>query len=283
MLPIQTLFDSDQPRDQPCLPAGLLKLYDGDLIFPPGPLQRPYVFGNFVSTLDGVISYRIPAHSGGSSISGSDNGDRFIMGLLRASADAVLVGAGTVKDVSPRHLWIPSFPFPEAKDLYRQYRVAVLHKPEQPLVAIVSGRGSVDLDRAVFNTTGMQVVLITSDGGRRALLKAGAAKRASVQVKAVQAQGHVISPEAVLNLLFTEFGARSVLHEGGPTLFGHFVAHNLVDELYLTLAPQIAGRFTPAVRPGMVQGVGFRPESAPWWRLVSSKRGGDHLYLRYRK
>jgi len=119
--------------------------------------HAPYVFGNFVTTLDGVISYRIPGQSGGATISGSNPGDRFIMGLLRASADAVVVGAGTVHDVDPEHLWVPSFTYPKAKDLYREYRVSVLGKPEQPLIAIVTGTGSIDLSRALFHTPEMRV------------------------------------------------------------------------------------------------------------------------------
>jgi hypothetical protein len=73
----------------------------GNYIFVHHLISGPLWVGNFVSTLDGVVSYKIKGHAGGSTISGSDPGDRFIMGLLRASADAVMVGARTVHDVSP--------------------------------------------------------------------------------------------------------------------------------------------------------------------------------------
>jgi RibD C-terminal domain len=77
---------------------GLRELYDGGLHFRTSPAERPFVIGNFVSTLDGVVSYAIKGQAGGSTISGSDCADRFIMGLLRASADAIMVGAGTVHE-----------------------------------------------------------------------------------------------------------------------------------------------------------------------------------------
>ena len=71
----------------------------GDLRFP-AHHDQPYVVGNFVSTLDGVVSFEIPGKSGGGEISGFNEADRFIMGLLRASADAVIVGAGTLREVA---------------------------------------------------------------------------------------------------------------------------------------------------------------------------------------
>ncbi len=283
MLSVKTLFDHGPEQPGGLLPPGLRAMYDGDLTFPPAPATRPYVFGNFVTTLDGVISYRMPGQSGGAAISGSNPEDRFIMGLLRASADAVVVGAGTVHDVDPKHLWIPSFTYPEARDLYREHRASVLGKPEQPLIAIVTGTGSIDLSRAVFHTPEMRVVLITSTIGQAELMRAGANRLPSVQVRAVENTKHVIDPEAILHLLFSEFGVHSVLHEGGSTLFGYFVARNLVDELFMTLAPQIAGRLTQTARPGILQGVEFLPATAPWWHLISSKQSVDHLYLRYRR
>src|SRR5215468_5632705 len=152
MEPVRTVVDRDPQPARPVLPAALRELYDGDLHFPLSPARRPYVIANFVSTLDGVVTYGIPGYSGGATISGSDPADRFIMGLLRASVDAVIVGSRTVQEVSSRHLWIPSFVYPEAKTFYTDYRVNVLDKPPHPLVVIVSGSGRLDLKRAIFRT-----------------------------------------------------------------------------------------------------------------------------------
>src|ERR1051326_5106063 len=120
---VRTLIDCDQPYAEPSLSQGLRELYDGDLHFPAAPTRRPYIIGNFVSALDGVISYKIKGHSGGSTISGSDPADHFIMGLLRASVDAVMVGARTVNDVSAESLWTPAYIYPNAKRLYSDYRL----------------------------------------------------------------------------------------------------------------------------------------------------------------
>ena len=116
----RTLFDIEPPAQSSLTPE-LRAMYGGGLGFPVGK-GRPYVIANFVSTIDGVASFAIPGGSSGGAISGADPTDRFIMGLLRASVDAVMVGANTVQDVSPGDLWIPEFTYPEAKQLYSDYR-----------------------------------------------------------------------------------------------------------------------------------------------------------------
>jgi len=72
-----------------------------------------------------------------------------------------------------------------------------------------------------------------------------------------------------------------LLHEGGPALFGDFVVHGCVDELFLTVAPQFAGRDARRQRPGLVAGAEFLPQTAPWLKLLSVKQSASHLYLRY--
>jgi len=62
---MNTLVDCDQEYTEPVLSPALRELYDGDLSFPTNPIDRPYVIGNFVSTLDGVVSYNIEGSSGG--------------------------------------------------------------------------------------------------------------------------------------------------------------------------------------------------------------------------
>src|SRR5215475_1683640 len=191
---VRTLFEGEQEHSQTALPEELCDLYGGDLHFPASPAQRPYVIGNFVCTLDGVVSFKIKGRSGGKAISGSDSGDRFIMGLLRASVDAVLVGAGTVHDVSPEGLWIPEYAYPDAKQLYTDYRLSVLHKPKYPLVVVVSGSGTLELGRAVFRTPEVRTVVITTPSGRDALDKAGASRVGSVAIHALETDGDSIDP-----------------------------------------------------------------------------------------
>ena len=279
---VRTLIDRDQVHLEPPLPRGLRELYDGDLLYGRAPAGRPFVVANFVSTLDGVVSFEIKGQAGGSTISDCDIADRFIMGLLRASADAILVGARTFEAVSPESLWTPGDTYPDAKDLFTAYRLNVLHKPENPLLVIVSGTGGLDLDRAIFRTPGVRTVLITTPEGAAVLAKAGAASLPSVRVHALDPQRGAISPSAILQFLHTELGVKRLLHEGGPTLFGEFLAEEAIDELFLTLSPKIAGRGT-AIRPGLVQGMEFKPDATPRFQLLSVKQRAEHLYLRYQR
>ena len=280
---VRTLIDCDRKVAESVLPQKLRKLYDGDLHFRTPPAARPFVIANFVSTLDGVVSYEIKGKSGGSTISGSNPADRFIMGLLRASADAIVVGAGTLRDVSAKSLWTPEGVYPDAKDSYAEYRAIVQHKPEYPLLVIVSGSGMLELERAIFRTPAVRTLIITTSAGRDELTRRGAATLGSVEIRALDSSGGSIAPQAILQLLQSQFGVKTLLHEGGPTLFGQFLAAEAVDELFLTLSPQIAGRKQDATRPAILQGLEFMPDSAPWFQMVSTKQNAAYLYLHYRR
>src|SRR3712207_5089584 len=145
--PLETLYDAVQGDDLP-LPGELAALY-GRLAIPPHP-ERPYVVGNFVTTLDGVVSLNEPGQSGGGEISGFNQHDRMVMGLLRATAGAVVVGAGTLRAV-PRHLWTAEYVYPGLADAYRQLRTT-LGYTEPPLNVIVTARGALDLNLRVFQS-----------------------------------------------------------------------------------------------------------------------------------
>jgi riboflavin biosynthesis pyrimidine reductase len=277
---ITTLFDRHGVLDDSVLPEELRVLYSGDLQFPAHPDQT-YVIGNFVSTLDGVVSFQIPGKSGGGDISGSNAADRFIMGLLRASADAVIVGAGTLRDTAAGHLWLAENVYPEARDMYIRYRQGVLKKSEPPLNVIVAGSGIVDLHKAVFQTPRVRTVIVTSLKGRKRLKSDGLESLPSVEARVLDSPDGRIDPASILKLLRDEFAVKHLLHEGGPTLFGDFVARGCVDELFLTVAPQFAGRVVERKRPGVISGTEFAPQTAPWSKIVSVKQSGDHLYLRY--
>ncbi len=280
---VRTLIDCDSEYVESALPQELRELYGGDLQFRTSPAARPFVLANFVSTLDGVVSYEMKGKSGGSAISGSDPADRFIMGLLRASADAVIVGARTVQTVRSESLWAPESTYPDAKHLYAEYRVNALHKPEYPLLAVVSGSGRLELERAIFHTPAMRAVVITTSDGRDELTRRGAMTLGSVDVHVLDSSSGNIAPSAILELLQSQFGVKTLLHEGGPTLFGQFLAAEAIDEFFLTLSPQIAGRKGDATRPAVVEGVEFVPGSAPWFQMVSVKENAARLYLRYRR
>lgn len=277
MEPIRTLLDRQPVVSPPVLPEDLWKLYGGDLQF--SATARPYVIANFAATLDGVVSYKIPGKSGGAEVTGRNTGDHFIMGLLRASADAVLVGSGTFGEVSPLHLWIPEYIYPYAARLYQSYRGS---RMEHPLNVVVSGNGRLDVTRAVFHTPDVKSLIITTVEGRQRIEEACASAHCSIQTRAVGDHAR-IAPKTIIELLYREFDVHLLLHEGGPALFGEFLQEHLIDELFLTIAPQIAGRSSTIDRPAFIRDIAFVPEEAPWLQLLSVKNSGDHLYLRYRK
>ena len=93
----------------------------------------------------------------------------------------------------------------------------------------------------------------------------------SVEVKALSNAEKAISPSAILTLLKQDAGVDLLLHEAGPTLFGEFVAGGFVDELFLTVAPQIAGRVAEHPRPGLVANIEFSPATAPGGSLSAQR------------
>ena len=62
---------------------------------------------------------------------------------------------------------------------------------------------------------------------------------------------------------------------------GPLIDAGLVDELFLTIAPQIAGRTASRPRLAVVEGRGYEIGPTPWATLGSVMRAGDHLFLRY--
>ncbi len=279
---LRTLLDRSEPRSALTLTPALRELYDGGLDFPAARSARPYVIANFVSTLDGAASFKLAGQSSGATISASDPGDRFVMGLLRASVDAIIVGARTIHDTGATGLWIPSETYPGAADLYRDYRSGVLHKTGRPLVVVASGSGKLDLQRALFRSEDVRTLIVTTAAGEQELRARGVQRLPTLEVQALSDVGFV-TPAAILDLLTSRYAVRHLLHEGGPTLFGEFLELDAVDEFFLTLAPQIAGRTTKSIRPSLVEGVEFLPSAAPWFDLLSVKQSGAYLYLRYRR
>lgn len=258
----------DRTADGPALESR----YGGPLSIPLRD-DRPTVIGNFVSTLDGVVSYATPEAAGGGEISGYLEADRFVMGLLRSLADAVLVGAGTVR-AAPEERWTPEGVHPASADAFTALRERLGLRP-QPMTVVLTASGALDLTHPGLADPELDVLVITTD--------AGAARLVDRPIPAhvdVRAFGRAVTPGDVLSAL-AERGATLVLCEGGPHLIGQFVEARLVDELFLTIAPQIAGRASHAPRLGLVEGLAFEVDGAPWARLVDVRLAGSHLFTRY--
>jgi riboflavin biosynthesis pyrimidine reductase len=273
LAPLQPLYEVDRGECVP-LPPELAALY-GRLQFPPQPV-RPYVVTNFVSSLDGVVSLGVRGQAGGGEISGFNPHDRMVMGLLRAAADTVLVGAGTLRSV-PGHVWTAEYIYPALAGPFQTMRTS-LGKSGPPLNVIITARGEVDPSLRVFQSGEAPVLIVTSTAGLERLRTLGLPQ--SVQVEAVQAAGR-LDARSVLKAVGRVWPGDLVLVEGGPHLLGDFFAASSVDEQFLTLAPQVAGRDGLSERPGLVAGRTFAPEHPRWGTLLSVKRGGDHLFLRY--
>src|SRR5215472_7578837 len=160
LTPLESLFDMERGLDLP-LPSELAHLY-GRLAFPPHS-GHAHIIGNFVTTLDGVVTLNEPGHASGGDISGFNRHDQMVMGLLRAVADAVIVGAGTLRSV-PQHLWTAQYIYLPLASAYQQFRES-LARPAPPLSVIVTARGEVDLDLPVFQSGEVPVLIVTTTEG----------------------------------------------------------------------------------------------------------------------
>ncbi|MCI4342974.1 MAG: dihydrofolate reductase family protein [Thermoplasmata archaeon] len=265
----------DRARGQTLdLPPALARIY-GPLRMP-GLAGRPYVVGNVAATLDGVVALGRTGTSGGGDITGFEPHDRLLMGLLRASADAVVVGAGTFRAV-PRHVWTAEHVDPSRARSYQEFRRR-LGKPPSPLNVVVTASGNVDLRLPLFSSGEVPVLIVTNRAGARRLPRE--TWPSTVRVVSTRPAGR-ITAAAVLRSIGSATSAGLILVEGGPQLLGDFFAEKRLDELFLTLAPQIAGRRDPLARPGLVAGRTFAPERPVWGTLAGIRRADNLLFLRY--
>jgi riboflavin biosynthesis pyrimidine reductase len=72
-----------------------------------------------------------------------------------------------------------------------------------------------------------------------------------------------------------------ILSEGGPTAFGALAVAELVNELFLTISPLLAGRSPSSLRPALVEHVEFLPAATVEGKLLTLRRAGSHLFARY--
>lgn len=247
------------------LPAGLAAAYGGDLGF-----AEPCTYANFVASLDGVTALGPEHPDSGSAISGGEPADRFIMALLRACADAVLIGAGTLR-ATPRHVWTPGHVWPATGEFAALRRAR--GRPAEPELFVATARGDLPARHPALRAGA--VVATTAEGARRL---EGSLPAASSVV--VAGDGPALRPAGLLAAIRAR-GHACVLTEGGPRLLGQLVGDGLLDELFLTVAPVLAGRADTA-RPGLVDGLELVPGRRSPARLLSVRQGRSFLFLRYR-
>jgi riboflavin biosynthesis pyrimidine reductase len=281
---LTTLFAKRRGNALP-LPPRLARLY-GEFRMP-ARRGRALVYGNFVSTLDGVVSLKVRGHEGGGDISGFNAEDRMVMGLLRAVADVVIVGSGTVEG-DPRHMWTGAAICPEFATDYARLRLA-LGKRQPALKVVTTLSGRVDLALPGFGGGARhpgRVLVLTSAAGAKRLARQEAARRVDVRVLDERLEngskaGAAGSAAAILAEVTRLVAPERVLVEGGPLLVGSFYGARLLDEQFLTLSPQLAGRKHGDGRIGFVMGRQFAPGDPRWAALADVRRGSSHLFLRY--
>ncbi|MGH7666834.1 MAG: dihydrofolate reductase family protein [Candidatus Dormibacteria bacterium] len=259
---LELLFQAARSTPQ-SLPAELGTGYGSQL-----DLAPDLVYANFVTSLDGVA---VVGPSSGSTISGKSQADRMVMGLLRSCAEAILIGAGTLSG-SPGHVWTASHVYPPMSHAFAELRRR-RGLAELPQLVVVSGSGRLPLDHPGL---ALPALILTSRAGEAALQ--GVDRHHVVSL----GDGPKLDPAKVLEAVHHE-GHRSILCEGGPQLLGSLLERDLLDELFLTLSPLLAGRTAAAPRPGLVEGVdllGRGRRSTPTLHTV--RRAGSHLFLQYR-
>lgn len=237
--------------------SGIILNHKSSIIRP----MLPYVSINMAMSLDGkaTTSARQPGMF-------TSRRDKELLVALRARADAVMAGAGTVRSDSMT-LGIPQIALQRSRT-----RRGL---PAQPVRVIVSGTlRSLDPSLRVFKKSGSPIVIFCS---RRA---ASACRRRLSRVATVLVCGrHQVDLRRALRVLATQYHVRHLHVEGGPVLNGALFDAGLVDELDLTLAGVVfGGRDAPTILAG--QGVALM-RGALGMRLASISRAGSEWYLRY--
>lgn len=224
------------------------QLYE-EVVFPEPPPDRPYIFTNTVTTLDGKLILGEP----GSSAAGLGSPvDRLLMHRLEARADAVVIGSSTLR--ADKHMNYPP----------RLYR------------AVVTTSGDLPLDHDFFRKASPGRALVFAPAHLPPDRRYALERAATVHLVG---ETHVEIPE-VVRILHTHYEVRYLLVEGGGSLNFYFFAAGLVDEIFLTLAPRVKGG---AHLPTMVDGAGLPRELVPHYELISAYLNDSELFLRYRR
>jgi riboflavin biosynthesis pyrimidine reductase len=215
--------------------------------------ERPYVLVNFIATADGRSTFT------GRSGALGDEGDRALFHGLRERADAILVGTRTIGiEGYGRMLGRPE----------RRERRLAAGRSAEPLACLVTRSGHIPDHIPLFAEPEARVVIFTPTE-----LELG---QVSAQVDVVRVDPGELTLTTVLRRLHSDHGVELLLCEGGPMLFGSLLEENLVDELFLTVAPRLSGGgSSPTISSG-TELPALRPLRLGWILERDS-----FLYLRY--
>jgi riboflavin biosynthesis pyrimidine reductase len=157
---------------------------------------------------------------------------------LRTRFDAVMIGAGTMR--AERY----GRPVGDQEKRERRERVGL---PHDPLMVIVSGRLDLPWDAPLFTEGAGRVLIFTTSETEP--------PDTATSVRVVRHEGEAVDMRAALRHMRQERGVRAVLSEGGPRLYGELEAGGLVDDLFLTIAPKLAGGGAPRIIEGELPAV----------------------------
>jgi riboflavin-specific deaminase-like protein len=216
------------------------------------PDDRPYLVTNFAATLDGRIA--LDGRSGAI----GDDGDHEVFRRLRTQADALLVGTGTIEQ--------EQYGRPIRRADLRAVRESLGLDPVPPLVTITRS-GRLPLEIPLFADPEARVIVYTTAAIEPPQVAA------HVAVHRI-ADGPLLT--GALRHLRIEHGIRSVLCEGGPLLLSGLLHEQLVDELFLTIAPLLAGGGT---EPPMTSGAPLHAPAGLELRWALERNGS--IYLRH--
>jgi riboflavin biosynthesis pyrimidine reductase len=235
-----------------------------DLDFPRGaetPFRRPHTVINMVATVDGKV---VIGGAGTTRLIGGET-DHYLMAKIEAQADAVLMGAGLVREDDPG--------YPNLSDSRLRRREARGLRP-CPLWAAVSARGEFMAVPRIFQGPREHCALFTTE---RITAKARAELEPHTQVFVCGRDQ--VDPAEMGRLLRSELSVNSMICIGGPTLNASLLEAGAIDEFFLTLSPKLQGGSGLATA---VEGTGWEPERLPVMDLQSLYADGSELYLRYK-
>ncbi len=286
MRDFQILFDHGERSD---LLDPVYSPY-GKLGFPNPPVDRPWIYANFVQTLDGIVSL-LGKHSSGADLAQSEE-DRWLMDLLRAHADAVLLGHGTLEVEKQLGRPRPRGPvFRIVEPTLQQLRAKLRRGVERNIFVTASGDLQLS-EYAVFDGDRVDSAVITTVAGAEKLRQQ---QSTHPHVKIIAAgEGSEIDLSNAMRILRRDLGIKYLLCEGGPTLYGSMLQVGLIDEKFLTVAPLDVGQEVPpgqesvpwkepVVRPTIFSGKGFTYEEVTRWQWLSCRKVGDLQFSRYRR
>lgn len=284
----EVLFDHSEPSP---LTEDALAGY-GHLGFPPPPANRPWIYTNFVQSLDGIVSL-LGKHASGGEIAQS-RADRWVMDLLRAYADGVLMGMNTLREEQRlRGPQSRGIVFQVLEPALLELRKK-LGKGRQRNIFVTRGLDVRLSDWKAFDCEAVDAVIVTSPEGAKQL---GAATTHPNVTVIAAGEGDKLDLTAAIRQLRTQLGIEYLLCEGGPTLYGTLARADLVDEKFITVAPVEVGHIVPPqqerlareegveplVRPTVFGGPGFTRETMTRWTWLSCRKSGDHQFNRYRR